>query len=362
MKKDLFAGSIFILIVCAIFPIARVDGNDAIACSSKTTVYPRATTTILERPSATSLRVRYAKPGERLDVLRSLRQGPWCLLQVADGWLIDTELLLRSPASSAIAASGRHGCFPGGRAYVSGNMNIRSAAWFGSTVVANARAGDVFKVSLSRVGHKYCWMKVSLGWLANTSRVHPTSSAVTAASESSSPVSTRQSNIDNCCFVDRQCTTDQEWTDGYWAYQNGQCGAPSGASVQQGYGSGRPLVVGSDSFVAGLRSTLDLMELKAPQWYQYVLSVTSLIEEDKHPERCHIAGAYVGTGKTAVGTCMLYGPVSGVLYRVSLAGILSHEACHHHRHDIDPETGEFDHVPCEQAATDTHNEIRAWRG
>ena len=91
MKKDLFAGSIFILIVWTMFPIARVDGNDAIACSSKTTVYPRATTTILERPSATSLRVRYAKPGERLDVLRSLRQGPWCLLQVADGWLIDTE-------------------------------------------------------------------------------------------------------------------------------------------------------------------------------------------------------------------------------------------------------------------------------
>ena len=35
------------------------------------------------------------------------------------------------------------------------------------------------------------------------------------------------SQIDNCCFVDRQCNTDQEWTDGYWAYQNGQCTAPT---------------------------------------------------------------------------------------------------------------------------------------
>ena len=35
-------------------------------------------------------------------------------------------------------------------------------------------------------------------------------------------------NGDNCCFVNRHCTTDAEWTDGYWAYQNNQCGAPGG--------------------------------------------------------------------------------------------------------------------------------------
>ncbi len=35
-------------------------------------------------------------------------------------------------------------------------------------------------------------------------------------------------NVDNCCFVNRHCTTDAEWTDGYWAYQNNQCGAPGG--------------------------------------------------------------------------------------------------------------------------------------
>ena len=33
--------------------------------------------------------------------------------------------------------------------------------------------------------------------------------------------------IDNCCFVDRQCSSDQEWTNGYWAFQNGQCAAPA---------------------------------------------------------------------------------------------------------------------------------------
>ena len=33
--------------------------------------------------------------------------------------------------------------------------------------------------------------------------------------------------IDNCCFVDRHCTTNYEWVNGYWAYQNNQCAAPS---------------------------------------------------------------------------------------------------------------------------------------
>ena len=37
--------------------------------------------------------------------------------------------------------------------------------------------------------------------------------------------------IDNCCFVDRQCHSDQEWVNGYHAYQNGQCAAPTGSQT-----------------------------------------------------------------------------------------------------------------------------------
>ncbi len=39
-------------------------------------------------------------------------------------------------------------------------------------------------------------------------------------------------DIDNCCFVDRQCQTDQDWTDGYFAFQNNQCSAPAQAQAQ----------------------------------------------------------------------------------------------------------------------------------
>ncbi|MDE2775156.1 MAG: hypothetical protein OXI77_04355 [Chloroflexota bacterium] len=35
--------------------------------------------------------------------------------------------------------------------------------------------------------------------------------------------------MDNCCFVDRQCSSDQQWADGYNAFQNKQCSAPGPA-------------------------------------------------------------------------------------------------------------------------------------
>ena len=37
--------------------------------------------------------------------------------------------------------------------------------------------------------------------------------------------------VDNCCFVDRLCHSEADWTAGFYAYQNGQCPVSSG--VQQ---------------------------------------------------------------------------------------------------------------------------------
>ncbi len=44
---------------------------------------------------------------------------------------------------------------------------------------------------------------------------------------SAPPASSAPANVDNCCFVDRQCQSEKEWSDGYWAYQAGQCHAPA---------------------------------------------------------------------------------------------------------------------------------------
>lgn len=46
------------------------------------------------------------------------------------------------------------------------------------------------------------------------------------------PTNITTSNIDNCCFVDRQCDTSQDWDAGYWAYQNGQCAVPQQPQIQ----------------------------------------------------------------------------------------------------------------------------------
>ncbi|MCY4063942.1 MAG: hypothetical protein OXG53_16335 [Chloroflexi bacterium] len=39
--------------------------------------------------------------------------------------------------------------------------------------------------------------------------------------------SATSAQVNNCCFVDRQCATYEEWNAGYYAFQNGQCVAPS---------------------------------------------------------------------------------------------------------------------------------------
>ena len=57
----------------------------------------------------------------------------------------------------------------------------------------------------------------------------PAGSQTQTSTQSTSTVS---SQLDNCCFVDRQCASDQEWTDGYWAFQNNQCGAPAQTQTQ----------------------------------------------------------------------------------------------------------------------------------
>ena len=60
-------------------------------------------------------------------------------------------------------------------AYITGGMNIRASASISSRVVASARAGDSFTVLESRAGARWCWLRISLGWMADTSRVQATS-------------------------------------------------------------------------------------------------------------------------------------------------------------------------------------------
>ena len=100
------------------------------------------------------------------------------------------------------------------------NTNLRAANSLTSAIVATAPAGSILQV----LGQQGSWLQIdrngSQVWMAgwvSYSRVQSVQPAALAP----------QTPIDNCCFVDRQCHSDQEWTDGYWAFQNGQCAAPA---------------------------------------------------------------------------------------------------------------------------------------
>lgn len=236
-------------------------------------------------------------------------------------------------------------------------INLRDAASLRGAVLETVTPGTTLSVS----GEYNRWLKINRNgreaWMANWVDYSRLENCGGTNPQPGTP--TEPSNIDNCCFVDRQCSSDQEWTDGYWAFQNGQCAAPAGSVTPA---SSQPVSVspvqieGSEAFVNVVSETLNLMQSKVPEFYQYIVSVTSVIAEHG-PDRCDWGVAYVGTGRTSLGSCLVGGQMPQPLYVV--AAYLAHEACHHHGHDINAETGEFDHQPCYKAGHDAYAAISA---
>ncbi len=152
------------------------------------------------------------------------------------------------------------------------------------------------------------------------------------------PVASAPAVVDNCCFVDRQCNSAQDWIDGFWAYQNQQCGAPSQAQPAPVVSS-RPRVEGSARFIRRVEASLDLMQRSAPAWYDYVSGNVDLIREvpDTYPD-CTAYRAFVyfePARNVYVETCMAIPPGLGDRGRpIHMAGTLAHEACHRrHQHE-----------------------------
>ena len=194
------------------------------------------------------------------------------------------------------------------------------------------------------------------------------------------PATRSASQVDNCCFVDRQCRNDEEWTNGYYAYQNGQCrsGAPPAASMQltglwgpSARTLSRPIIEGSEWFVYGLNSTLDLMQRSAPEWYNFVLNAADKIVEvftEPTPSSPHANNLNWAQGATrTIGVGADLSCYVGRLCRVAVAEILAHEACHIHEHYMGslvyPQYATTDpHGSPQLAARNASASIRAGRG
>ena len=337
-------GLILLSVILSIFAVPSMVS--AVGCFSGEVVYAREPATIRDAPYSSGAVVRKTATGEGLYIYNSRRSNANCWLQTSRGWLIydplvisDTFIGVNKEPSGAVQPS----CLKGETAYTTGPMNIRESPTTRSPVVASAQAGDIFTVVQKTVGVEWCWLKVSRGWLASTGRVQATKPGNAVDTGATVPT-TMPANIDNCCVVDRHCMTDQEWVDGYWAHQNGQCGARPQFSVAR---SSRPRIEGSEAFVYVINETLNLMERKTPALYQYILSVTSVIVEHG-PDRCDWGLAYVGSGRTSLGSCLVEGQMPRPLYVV--AAYLAHEACHHRGEDMI--SGVFDHEPCYKAGHD----------
>lgn len=99
------------------------------------------------------------------------------------------------------------------------NTNIRAQPCLDAVRLETAPAGTILEV-LAQYNR---WLRVNRGdeaWMA----------AWVAHERIEGQAGSAGSDINNCCYVDRQCSTDQEWENGYWAFQNGQCQAPTSIS------------------------------------------------------------------------------------------------------------------------------------
>ena len=278
-------------------------------------------------------------------------------------------LLVLALMALAGPATAQTGCYGYGVVYVNAPMNIRQSHSASSPVIRGAAAGESFAVSSSTQGTTYCWLNIPDGWMASTGRVSPSAPGGNTASVAGQ--TTPQSNIDNCCFVDRQCQTDQEWGDGYWAYQRNECPVSTPGAQQTsaqpvanspadadnccflgwqcatddqwvaGYwayqnnqcGAGLPpstsaregnvIIEGSETFQIWVKAGLDLLRRLAPQWYDYVQSATRKVQQ-----RPAATYAFVDVAGATHHTAWDPNDYPNDLNIFTIAHEMIHEACH----------------------------------
>ena len=241
---------------------------------------------------------------------------------------------------------------------VTNNTNLRATYNLESRIVEKVRAGTVLTV----VDRFNRWLKIERSggdaWMADWVGFTRLNDQQTS------------SDVDNCCFVDRQCQTDDEWTSGFWAFQNNQCGLSTATEIstpmtsadseqadnccfigwlchndrdwEKGYYAYQTNqcehpgleIEGPDSFVDLIHSALDVMRDRSPDWYGYVISGLSKIILDPAAPRSAVE-SWSGTWRVPPDRMAQYKRDS----LISVVGSLTHEACHVHRHNAGQESG-----------------------
>ena len=199
------------------------------------------------------------------------------------------------------------------------------------------------------------------GYWAYQNNECPAQSPVDQQSPSAGDNQQSASDIDNCCFINRHCQTDQDWTDGYWAYQRNEC--PASASAHTGNTHGIA-IQGSSPFVTFVTDALNNLRAISSKWHNYIVSAADQIVETE---------GLASTGAAAAAQRIIHLGPHSIWHREFVAdpidlvqGVIVHEACHIHRHEaripytFDPELG-FDaqeEWACSQVQCDMGSELR----
>ena len=210
---------------------------------------------------------------------------------------------------------------------------LRASYSLDSRIVEVALAGDVLQV----VGRFNRWLKIDRNgktvWMADWVDYVRLDEERASRKATSSEGAREPSDIDNCCFVNRQCATDQEWVDGYWAYQRNECPAQPRPGTSSAPVAGHAISIqGSPLFINHISEALNLLRTRSPKWYNYVISGANAIVQDN---------GIFGGGLAGLLTRTVLLPPYGYLITTSdddfnvanVASTLVHEACHIHRHD-----------------------------
>ncbi len=244
-------------------------------------------------------------------------------------------------------------------------VNLRATYNLQGNIVETVPSGTILQV----VGMFNRWLKINRNgnelWLADW--VSYTRVADGGQTQSRTETQT-QSQIDNCCYVDRQCHSDADWTSGYWAFQNNQCAAPLQSRLQissqpansstgtsdnccfldwqcnsddewtRGYWTFQInqcdmpeglIIEGSEDFVILVKDALQMLKTRAPEWFAYATS--GLDKIILFPEG-DILGVNVATRTYSMtpDDAFLHFDEGDV---ITMASRMVHEACHVYRYE-----------------------------
>ena len=169
------------------------------------------------------------------------------------------------------------------------------------------------------------------------------------------PVTSTAAKVDNCCFINRQCTTDAEWQAGYWAYrQDNQCVA---APPPTAHNTHSIRIEGSTGFRRQVIDGLDLLRNKVSHWYKYVISRIRKVRQDLSQEY-----VYAEVAKRTMVMDFRDQPPPDQPYHEHvnfIAQALVHEACHMDQ-DASGVEGEIECVEVELEATIEYAPTSRW--